>query len=108
MNNKKPINPWPICISSFFVVALIGCGTFITFCSKHPADLVASDYYEQEVRYQGQLNRIKHSAQGAQLAAITYDPVTQRITISVPPHQSQARPTGNVQLYRPAAIDQDR
>lgn len=108
MNNQNRINPWPICIIGFFVVAIIGCGTFIVFCSRHPADLVASDYYEQEVRYQGQINRIKHAGQGSQLAAVAYDADKQRITISLSPSQSQAHATGNIQLYRPSAADLDR
>jgi hypothetical protein len=108
MNNQKRLNPWPICIISFFAVALIGCGTFIAFCSRHPADLVAADYYEQEVRYQGQINRIQHAGQSAQLAAVAYDAVSQCITISLSPSQSQSHATGKVQLYRPSATDLDR
>src|SRR6266851_3571131 len=108
MKNETVLNPWPICIISFFAVALIGCGTFIAFCSRHPADLVAADYYEQEVRYQGQINRIQHAGQSAQLAAVAYDAVSQCITISLSPSQSQSHATGKVQLYRPSATDLDR
>lgn len=101
-------NPWPISIIAFFSIAIIGCGTFITFCSRHPADLVAPDYYEQEVRYQGQMDRLQHAQQPATSAAITYDPATKVISISLPPQVAQAKPFGSIQLYRPSATDLDR
>jgi hypothetical protein len=108
MNKQHHWNPWPVSIISFFAVAIIGCGTFIVFCSRHPADLVTADYYEQELRYQGQINRMHPSGPGPQLAAVAYDAAKQRITISLPPGQLQAHVTGNIQLYRPSATDLDR
>ena|SRR5438105_816755 len=101
-------NPWPISIISFFTVAILGCGTFIAFCSRHPAELVAADYYEQEVRYQGQIERIQRAQADAQLADITYDRALKRITISLPPGHSHGNVLGKIQLYRPSAIDQDQ
>lgn len=101
-------NPWPISIIAFFTIAIIGCGTFITFCSRHPADLVAADYYEQEVRYQGQIDRLQHAQQPAVSAAVTYDTATQVISISLSPQVAQTKPSGSIQLYRPSATNQDR
>jgi hypothetical protein len=108
MKNGKSLNPWPICIIAFFAVAIIGCATFIVFCSRHPADLVAADYYEQEVRYQGQMDRIQHVEQGAQPATVIYNAATRRIIVSLPPQQSPSRTSGKIQLYRPSASDLDR
>jgi hypothetical protein len=108
MKPTKHLDPWPVCIITFFALALIGCATFIVFCSRHPADLVAADYYEQEVRYQGQINRIQQARRSTELATVAYDFAAQRITISLPPGQSQFHATGNVQLYRPSATDLDR
>jgi len=106
MNTLFPrFNPWPVSIISFFVVALIGCGTFIGFCSRHPADLVSADYYEQEVRYQRQINRIQRASQ---LGSVTYDAAQKRIIIALPRNQSQTVVTGTIQLYRPSAINLDR
>jgi hypothetical protein len=98
-------NPWPISIISFFVIALIGCGTFIGFCSRHPADLVSADYYEQEVRYQGQINR---SQQTGQLLSVAYNAEQNRLIIALPLYQTHSELTGTVQLYRPSAMNLDR
>ena len=108
----KPIsrrwNPWPICIISYFTVAIVGCTTFIIFCNRHPADLVAADYYEQEVRYQGQINRIQHAQQDAQSASVSYDAAARMILVRFPPRQSATSLTGTIQLYRPSAVNLDQ
>jgi len=106
-HTHRPWNPWPISIIAFFTVAIIGCGTFIVFCSRHPADLVAADYYEQEVRYQGQIDRVQHAQQAA-AASIGYDATTKLISIALPPNHSQHKSSGSIQLYRPSAASLDR
>ena len=44
---SKParFDPWPVSIVAFFSLAILGCGTFIAFCSRHPADLISPNYY---------------------------------------------------------------
>ena len=101
-------NPWPVSIIAFFTVALIGCGSFVAFCSRHPADLVAADYYEQELRYQRRLESIQRARQNARLVSVTYDPAGKRIRVCLPPSQSPARAAGQIQLYRPSAAGLDR
>lgn len=105
---RRSWNPWPISIIAFFTVAIIGCGTFIVFCSRHPADLVAADYYEQEIRYQGQMDRQQRAQLAGHTAAVTYDSKTRRISICLPPNFSPSQTTGTIQLYRPSATNLDR
>jgi hypothetical protein len=107
-NSHPRWNPWPVSIIAFFTVAIIGCGTFIAFCSRHPADLVANDYYEQEVRYQGQMDRLQRAQERAQLASVSYDAGKQQIRIALAPSATQTKASGSIQLYRPSAVDQDR
>jgi hypothetical protein len=112
MNTEVPparravLNPWPVSIIVFFAIAIIGCTTLVTFCSRHPADLVAADYYEQEIRYQGRLDRLQHASQPDHQAAVSYDSATRLISISLP--HGLAHPKGDVQLYRPSAGNLDR
>ena len=102
------LNLWPISIVAFFSIAILGCGTFIAFCSRHPADLISPNYYEEEVRYQGQIERLRHTQQRATLASVTYKPAGKLITISLPPEHSRTKPSGQIQLYRPSAVNLDR
>ena len=104
---RAPFNPWPVSIIAFFTVAIIGCGTFIAFCSRHPADLVAADYYEQEIRYQGQIDGLQHARQSSRAATVTYNAKAKLISVSLP-WASLQPPTGKVQLYRPSAVNLDR
>ena len=104
---RPAFDPWPISIIVFFTVAIIGCGTFIVFCSRHPADLVAADYYEQEIRYQGQIDGLQHARQGSQTATVAYNAKAKLISVSLP-QNSLHSPTGKVQLYRPSAVNLDR
>jgi nitrogen fixation protein FixH len=104
--NTERLNLWPISIVAFFTLAIVGCVSFVVFCSRHPADLVAADYYEQELRYQAQINRSHHAA-NTQPARITYDQVHRCIVVAF----SNPAPdglSGNIQFYRPSAINLDR
>jgi nitrogen fixation protein FixH len=103
-----PFNPWPISIIAFFSVAILGCGTFVAFCSRHPADLISANYYEDEVRYQGQMERIHRAQQPDQTASVGLDAAGKQITVALPMHPSAAKPEGKIQLYRPSAANLDR
>jgi nitrogen fixation protein FixH len=101
-------NPWPVGIVVFFALAIMGCAGFVAFCSRHPADLVAADYYEQEVRYQAQIDRVLNVSEQARGTAITYDPTAGLIAISIPQTRGEATPVGRVELYRPSSAALDR
>ncbi len=111
MNSPHPSsrwNPWPVSIITFFAIALLGCGSFIAFCNRHPADLVAADYYEQEVRYQRQMDQLQNAqAQGAG-ASVAFDAAHTCIRISFPANDPSEPRSGSIQLYRPSAIGLDR
>jgi hypothetical protein len=101
-------NPWPVSIISFFIVAIVSCVTFVAFCSRHPVDLISANYYEEEIRYQGQIERLQHAQQASQLGSVSYNPITKIITVSLPSDQSEHARSGQVQLYRPSAASRDR
>lgn len=97
-------NPWPIFITAYFVLGFAGCGFFIAFCNRHPPDLVASDYYEKEVRYQSQMENMHR----AESASVRFDADRQLIQISLSREPLRSPATGSVQLYRPSATGLDR
>lgn len=101
-------NPWPVSIISFFAIAILFTVGFVAFCTRHPADLVATDYYEQEVQYQGRIDRLQRAAHTGQKASASYDFQTKQIQISVGGISDAAAATGSIQLYRPSAMAQDR
>jgi nitrogen fixation protein FixH len=66
-------------------------------------DLVRPDYYEQEIRYQSQIDRVERTRRAAAEANIAYDPARNRLTIALPPAQAVGPITGTIELYRPSA-----
>ena len=101
-------NLWPISIIAFFTVAILGCGTFIAFCSRHPADLISPNYYEEEVRYQAHIDQLKFTQQRAPQASVSYDAVTKQILLALGPQKPGTRISGRILLYRPSAQNLDR
>jgi nitrogen fixation protein FixH len=107
--NSPPVrrwNPWPVSIVAFFTLAIIGCVSFVAFCSLHPSELVAPDYYEQELRFQARMDSKEHARQLGSQASVTYDPLARVIRVSVP--GPPLNPLGTIQLYRPSAAGLDR
>jgi len=101
-------NPWPITITVFFIVAFSGLVTFIVFATTQRVDLVRSDYYEEEVRFQQQLDRVNRTRQTAPEVKVAYDSGQHCITVHLPvAHATLA--SGTVHLYRPsdARLDQE-
>lgn len=106
---KEPVrrwNPWPAAIVAFFAVAIVGCAGFVAFCVLHPTDLVRPDYYEQELRYQAELDRIGRARQLGDAADVTLDGSSGRLLVRLP--VAHARASGDIHLYRPSGGHLDR
>jgi hypothetical protein len=86
----------------------MGCISFVAFCSRHPADLISPNYYEEEVRYQAQIDRVRLTHQQAAQASASYDALSRQVTISLGMLDAGANISGNILLYRPSAQKLDR
>jgi len=102
MNARKNSRSlWPIAIIAFFVVAIVYLGGFIVWASRQREDLVSENYYETEIRYQQQIDRLNRSQKFDSESLVTYDTAQQSIVISLP--TASASPvTGEIRLYRPS------
>jgi len=105
---SKRIEPWPIGIACFFAVLIASSATWAVVAQRNREELVSADYYEQEVAYQQQINRLKRSA-GAGVA-IGHVPGGQggAIRIAWPEASRPAQGPGKVRLYRPSEAALDR
>lgn len=101
-------NPWPWGIAAAFAVFITGTVGLIVLASFHRPELVATDYYEREIRYQQTYDsRARARALGAE-ADVTFDAAHRCLVIHLPPRHAAAAPAGTIHLYRPAAADADR
>lgn len=105
---KPSFNPWPASIIAFFAVAICGAASYAIFCARQNVELVAADYYEQEVHFQDRQDRSQRAAALPQPVTITFDATNGHIKISLSTGQPDAPTAGWIQLYRPAAAGQDQ
>jgi hypothetical protein len=100
---KPSRNLWPWGILLAFGLFFTGTIGLVVVACSHRMDLVSADYYEREIKYEGQLDRLRRA--GSQ-ASIVYNAPAQRLQIGLP--LSPGAPlSGFIELYRPssAALD---
>lgn len=103
----KSRNPWPIAIIAFFIVFATFLAAFVVWALGQKQDLVTENYYEQEVRYQAQLNRLNRTQAQAGQNLVTFDATRNCIVITLPAARTPGT-RGRIQLYRPSNARLDR
>ena len=105
---KSNRNLWPWAIVLTFVLFISGTVSLVVMACSQKVELVSANYYEQELQFQGQLERMNRTSQLAVPASVRYDPIRKLIAISLPPEHQGRKVSGHIDLYRPSAAGQDR
>ena len=105
---KSNRNFWPWAIVLTFVLFISGTVSLVFIACSQKVELVSQNYYEQELQFQGQLDRMNRTSQLAAPTRISYDPARKVIAISLPPEHQGRKVTGHIDLYRPSAAGMDR
>lgn len=100
-------NPWPIAITAYFIVFAAFIAGFTGWAVRQRQDLVAENYYENEIRFQRQFDSANRTQFLAVQTVVTFDPAQKSIVITLPAAQMHGA-TGSVQLYRPSDARLDR
>lgn len=95
-------NPWPLAIILYFTVFIAGMIAWIFFAVRNDQELVRKDYYEHELRCQGELESFARAAFAT--AEIRYDKAAQTISIALPEKSEKA----TAFFYRPSNATADR
>jgi len=103
---KPPRSLWPYALIATFVIFISATIGLIVLAASQNSDLVASNYYEQEIKYQSRLDSLDRAKQLGATAA--YDPTAKRITISLPAEHAGKSVAGQIHLYRPSAAGLDQ
>lgn len=101
-------NPWPIAIIAFFALFISAAASYIVFAVRQDMDLVRPDYYEEELRYQKQLDRLHRTAPLEASVTVAYHEAGQQIEIRLPQLHAVPTTTGSIHLYRPSDAELDR
>jgi len=105
---KTSRNLWPLGIIVTFALFFAGTVGLVVMACSQKVDLVSTDYYEQELKFQGRIDRVERARHAATQAAVTYDAATRCITVTLPADQAGHEASGRIDLYRPSASSLDR
>jgi hypothetical protein len=98
---------WPIGIAiiyAFFILFLVG---FVIFSQLQQVDLVSDNYYDQEIKYQQQLNRIDRAQSLSKPVYWIYDNKMKAVIVNFPPEINPNHVRGNLLFFRPSDANQD-
>lgn len=94
---------WGKAIILIFIVFAGFIGTMVYLMHLERIDLVRDDYYQDEIAYQQQINRVANSRHIDATAVIRYVPASHEIRLTLPDSLQR----GTFLLYRPADRRQD-
>ncbi|HEV2395024.1 MAG TPA: FixH family protein [Verrucomicrobiae bacterium] len=103
-----PKNLWPVAIILTFTLFISGTVGLLVMACSQKEDLVSSNYYEQELKFQGQLDRLNRAGKLSAQLTVTFDRARQGIAIALPADQARQPVSGRIQLYRPSSADLDQ
>lgn len=99
-------NAWPAGLVIFFAIFISYIAGFIVFASSQRMDLVREDYYDQEIRFQQQIDRVQRTAPILAAASVDYDVNHSAVTVSLPAAVA-AKISGTINFYRPSDASLD-
>lgn len=102
---KAKFNPWPFGIVTAFVIFIAGMATAVVIACTHGDSLVTRDYYEQELKFQGQIDSATRARNAG--ASVTQDAAGGKLVIQLPAAQLAQKLSGNIEMYRPSAQELD-
>jgi hypothetical protein len=104
----RSFNFWPYGIATVLVLFAGGVACLAFLALRHPPELVSRDYYEQELRYQDQIDRRARTAGLSTKLQIRTDTPSGRIHVVFPPDHARLGISGTLRLYRPSDAGLDR
>ena len=101
-------NLWPYGIIAVFAVFIPATIGLIIMACSHKEELVSANYYEQEIKFQAQMERLARTQQLGPQAGVAYDAAARSLSITLPADHVRREATGHIELYRASAAGLDR
>ncbi len=108
MTESKKKSRWGIGIFTFYGVFVVATVALVLFVSLQEIQLVEPDYYQKELAYQQQIERIKRTRELPSAVSFGYNRAAGHITVAYPPEVDLSRLGGEITLMRPSNADLDR
>ncbi len=103
---KASRNLWPYGLILTFVLFFAGMTTVVIIAATHRDSLVSENYYEQELRYQQQIDSAVRALKSG--ATITREVSRNTVVVTLPVALLTEKLSGKIEFYRPSASALDR
>jgi len=88
-----------------FVVMTLG---MVFYFMGHKVDLVAEDYYKQEIEYQDQIDKISNARMLKEPISFEYNASERKVKLTFPSEHLDNSLVGTIHFYRPSDSDLDK
>ena len=95
-------NPWPYAIIGWFLLFGSGMAAWVVVAVRNDPELVRADYYEQEIAYQKQIDRLNRTAAVRGEVSVAYDFAQRHVTLQIPAAHLSTPLKGQIHFYRPS------
>lgn len=82
--------------------------SMVFYFMSQEVDLVADDYYKQEIEYQDQIDKITNAKLLKQQVDFKYSAENRAVSINFPQEHFKKGIVGNIHFYRPSNADEDK
>ncbi len=103
---KTTRNLWPLGICITFGLFFAGMACVVVIAATHRDHLVNANYYEQELKFQTQIDATRRAQKSG--AKLNHDAAGRTLLITLPAALLANKFSGSVELYRPSAPEFDR
>lgn len=101
-------NRWPVIIAVIYISFVSILIIIVIYSRYQTVDLVTSDYYQQELKYQQQIDRIQRTESLVNPVTWTHDEQQKLLTLRFSPKLAIDRIKGQILFFRPSDAAQDK
>lgn len=98
--SRRSYQPWAVGISAVIVVFLVATITLVIIVSQQDYDLVTSNYYEKDLRYQQRIDAQMRTNALAEKPRLELDRAARVCNLVFPERADYAAITGELTMYR--------
>jgi nitrogen fixation protein FixH len=95
-------NPWPFAIMGWFLLFGSAMAAWVVVAVRNDPELVRPDYYEQEITYQKQIDRLARTAAVRSQVSIAYEHSRGQVVLQIPTVHLADLSIGTIHFYRPS------
>jgi hypothetical protein len=99
---------WPVGIAIIYTSFVLVLVAFVIYSRYQQVDLVAEDYYDQEIKYQQQINRIDRAQSLSEPVNWIYENKKRSLIVKFPSDFDFNQVRGNILFFRPSDAQQDK